>query len=109
MEKQLHGTWGEFEIILKSNYKLKYVVSIKSQNKKPQNLVFYIKGKDKKYDNLEELGKKLHGEIFKEEKIIVKWEWEYENVNNEEKNVQDTIDGETLNSYKFTICVIGHE
>ena len=109
MEKQLHGTSGEFKIILKSDYNIKYAIDFKSKNEKPQNLVFYIKGKDKKYNTLEEMAKELHGKIQKEERIIVKWEWEYENVNNQKKDIQDTKDGEKLSNYKFIIYAIGYK
>ena len=100
-EKIEPGTSGRFEIVLKTNQKIKYQVKFKSQNEKPENLVFKIEGKDRKYKTLEEIEQELKGEIEKDKTIFINWEWEYEV--NSIQNKQDTKDGEKLKQYIFTI------
>ncbi len=106
-EKIEPGTSGRFEIVLKTNQKIKYQVKFKSQNEKPENLVFKIEGKDRKYKTLEEIEQELKGEIEKDKTIFINWEWEYEV--NSVKNKQDTKDGEKLKQYIFTIYAIGYK
>lgn len=47
----------------------------------------------------------LKGEISKNKRIVIQWEWEYEK--SEIGNLQDTKDGENIKQYNFTIYVIG--
>ena len=74
-------------------------------NFKPHNLKFQIKGKDKKYEKLEDMQSQLQGEISENKRIIINWEWKYEE--NEIKDKQDTKDGQTIGKYYFTIYTIG--
>lgn len=104
-EKIAPGTKGEFEIVLESNEKTHYQIKFESKNEKPENLTFKIKGKDRKYQRLEEMEQDLKGEVKENKRIIIDWEWEYET--NEIKNLQDTKDGELIKQYNFTIYVIG--
>lgn len=104
-EKIAPGTKGAFEIVLESNKKTHYQIKFESKNKKPENLTFKIEGKDKKYQELEEMEQELKGEVKENKRIIIHWEWEYET--NEILNVQDTKDGEMIKQYNFTIYAIG--
>ena len=90
---------------METNEKINYKIKFKSENDKPQNLVFEIKGKDKKYKTLEEMEQELQGELHENKKIIIGWEWEYEKDVNQ--NLQDTEDGKKLLEYNFTIYAIG--
>ena len=103
------GTEGEFELILQANKDVNYQIEFTSQNVKPQNLTFSIKGKDQKYQRIEELTQELQGNIYKNEskKIIIQWIWDYET--DIEQDVQDTKDGTTLKDYRFYINAIGKE
>ncbi len=74
-------------------------------NNKPENLVFQIEGKDRKYEKLEDLEKELKGEINENKKIVIHWEWEYEK--NTLQDIQDTKDGENIKQYNFTIYASG--
>ena len=104
-EKIAPGTAGAFEILLETNEKISYEIKFESKNEKPKNLVFSIKGKDRKYNNLEDMEKELKGEITENKSIVINWQWEYEK--NETQNIQDTKDGEKLTKYNFTIFAIG--
>ena len=106
-EKIAPGTSGGFEILLKTNQKVKYQIKFKSKNDKPQNLIFKIEGKDRKYKNLEDMEQELQGEIEKNKKITINWNWQYEKDINQD--IQDTKDGEKLLEYNFTIyaeCIV---
>lgn len=107
MKKQLHGTKGEFEILLETNEKINYKVEFKNKNNKPKNLLFNVEGKDKKYSNLEDLNEQLKGVIQENTKITIQWQWDYENEKNALTNIQDTQDGIKLKEYNFTILAIG--
>ena len=104
-EKIAPGTAGAFEILLETNEKISYEIKFESKNEKPKNLVFSIKGKDRKYNNLEDMEEELKGEISENKRIVINWQWEYEK--NEIQNIQDTKDGEKLRKYNFTIFAIG--
>jgi len=108
-EKIAPGTEGEFEIKLKSNKAIYYEVDFLSQNRKPQNLVFSIKGDDKEYNKLEDLKQELQGDLEKMEtkSIIIQWKWSYDTGTKE--NIQDTKDGTTIKDYHFYIHAIGNE
>ena len=99
-----HGTSGKFEIILETNQKINYKIKFESKNDKPQNLSFWIDGKDKKYKRLEDMQNELQGEIDTNKSIIIDWSWDYEI--GENQNIQDTKDGENLTKYNFTIYAI---
>jgi len=92
---------------LKTNKKIDYCIKFKSKNEKPENLKFQIQGKDRKYTRLEDMEQELKGEINKNKRIIINWEWEYDK--NKIQDVQDTKDGETIKKYEFTIYAIGGE
>ncbi len=104
-EKIAPGTKGNFEILLETNEKIYYQINFESKTDKPQNLKFQIKGKDKKYEKLEDMQSQLQGEISENKRIIINWEWKYEE--NEIKDKQDTKDGQTIGKYYFTIYTIG--
>ena len=106
------GTKGYFDIVLnaqKSNARMIYKTQIKSNNEKPKNLKFNIKGKNLNVENIEELESFLQGKIEKGEKkiITIEWKWEYESA--EKNNIQDTIDGQNIKKYNFEIDVISTE
>ena len=103
-EKIAPGTSGKFGILLETNQKVKYQVKFESKNDKPQNLIFEIEGKDRKYNSLEDMEQDLQGEIEKDKKITINWKWQYEE--NAEQNIQDTKDGEKLLVYNFTIYTV---
>ena len=98
------GTKGKFEIIIYSNKDCYYQVYFQNEMEKPKNMVFYIT-KENKVKTLEELQKQLKGRVEKDipKKIIVFWEWKYEN--GMEENGQDTKDGKNLENYCFDIVV----
>lgn len=108
-EKIAPGTEGEFEIKLKSNKSIYYEIDFLSQNKKPQNLFFSIKGDNKKYNKLEDLKQELQGDLDKMEtkSIIIQWKWDYDT--GTEENIQDTKDGTSIKDYHFYIHAIGNE
>lgn len=108
-EKIAPGTEGEFEIKLKSNKSIYYEIDFLSQNKKPKNLVFSIKGDTKRYSKLEDLRNELQGDLNKMEtkSIIIQWKWDYET--GTEENIQDTKDGTSIKDYHFYIHAIGNE
>lgn len=101
------GTSGDFEIVLTSNYDLKYQIGFISKNTKPKNLQFYVSEEGKKYNTLEELQQELKGKIRKNEviKTCIFWEWKYEIESNTDR--QDTRDGENIKEYNFEIYTIG--
>lgn len=104
-EKIAPGTKGAFEILLETDEKINYQIKFESKNKKPQNLIFQIDKNDRKYKSLEDMEAELKGEISKNKRIIIYWEWEYEK--NAIENLQDTKDGESIKQYCFTIYGIG--
>ena len=108
-EKIAPGTEGEFEIKLKSNKSIYYEIDFLSQNKKPQNLFFSIKGNNKRYSKLEDLRDELQGDLDKMEtkSIIIQWKWDYDT--GTEENIQDTKDGTSIKDYHFYIHAIGNE
>ena len=108
-DKIAPGTKGEFGITLKSSKDLNYNINFKSNNEKPQNLLFNIKGKPEKYSSLDELEKYLEGIIRQNSKIkvYIEWSWEYES--NLYNDIQDTIDGENLREYNFDINITSYE
>lgn len=108
-EKIAPGTNGKFDIILNSNFNLKYIVNFKDINEKPKNLKFKIYVNDiflSQKDSLET----LTGTINKNQtiKITVDWYWNYENENEKDIN-QDTIDSKNIREYKFDIYTLGEE
>lgn len=103
-EKIAPGTEGEFEILLHSNKKMNYRIKFKSKNQKPKNLNFKIQGKDRKYNQLEEMQEELKGEINGKKRLRIQWKWNYEK--DETQDLQDTKDGETIKEYNFTIYAI---
>lgn len=114
-EKIAPGTNGSFNIILDSNYDLKYTIGFNSINEKPKNLNFRAIKNEKiigEADSLEKLSEKLTGYINKNEKIniTVNWYWDYESQQDkEETDRQDTKDSENIERYQFKIYTLGEE
>lgn len=108
-EKIAPGTEGEFEIKLKSNKSIYYEINFLSQNKKPKNLVFSIKGDNKRYSKLEDLRDELQGNLNKMEtkSIIIQWKWDYDT--GAKEDMQDTKDGTSIKDYHFYIHATGNE
>lgn len=108
-EKIAPGTEGEFEIKLKSNKSIYYEINFLSQNKKPKNLVFSIKGDNKRYSKLEDLRDELQGNLNKMEtkSIIIQWKWDYDT--GVKEDMQDTKDGTSIKDYHFYIHATGNE
>ncbi len=104
-EKIAPGTKGNFEIVLETNEKIYYQIKFESKTDKPQNLKFQMNGEGREYEKLEDMQSQLQGEINENKRIIINWEWKYEE--NETKDKQDTKDGQTIGKYNFTIYAIG--
>lgn len=109
-EKIAPGVSGEFDIIinsLDSTSKIKYQIDFKSKNDKPKNLLFNIKEDEEKHKSLEDLQKKLVGVLDENssKRITIQWSWQYENTIAE--NVQDTLDGQNIQTYNFDVNIIG--
>lgn len=88
-----------------SNEKINYQIKFESKNEKPKNLHFRMEGKDRKYKKLEDMEEELRGEVEKNKKIKIHWQWEYER--NEIQDLEDTKDGEKIKQYNFMIYTIG--
>lgn len=114
-KKVAPGTNGKFNIVLNSTRDLQYQVKFSSTSAKPQNLKFMALTNGEKItkaSELEELSENLKGIILKKQKvsITVLWYWPYEGENQEEQvDIQDTIDGKNIEKYKFDILVLGEE
>ncbi len=114
-KKVAPGTNGKFNIVLNSTRDLQYQVKFSSTSAKPQNLKFMALTNGEKItkaSELEELSENLKGIILKNQKvsITVLWYWPYEGENQEEQvDIQDTIDGKNIEKYKFEILVLGEE
>lgn len=114
-KKVAPGTNGKFNIVLNSTRDLQYQVKFSSTSAKPQNLKFMALTNGEKItkaSELEELSENLKGIILKNQKvsITVLWYWLYEGENQEEQvDIQDTIDGKNIEKYKFDILVLGEE
>ena len=114
-KKVAPGTNGKFNIVLNSTRDLQYQVKFSSTSAKPQNLKFMALTNGEKItkaSELEELSENLKGIILKNQKvsITVLWYWPYEGENQEEQvDIQDTIDGKNIEKYKFDILVLGEE
>lgn len=61
--------------------------------------------KDRKYQKLEDMEQELKGVVNKNKRIIIYWEWKYEE--DKTQDLQDTKDGENIKQYNFTIYTIG--
>ena len=114
-ERIAPGTSGKFQIELSSNKKIKYQINLKNETQKPQNLYFKINIKNRdllESNSLEELEKELQGVIYKNEKVIINFEW-YWKFQDEDSTVttdiQDTNDSKKIKQYKFIIQVKGVE
>ena len=89
---------------LQANEKTNYQIKFQSKNEKPQNLKFYIEGKDREYEKLEDIEKDLKGVIEGNKGIVINWEWKYDE--NKTNDLQDTKDGENIDRYNFLIYTI---
>lgn len=105
-EKIAPGTRGHFIIRIKTNKEIKYKISFKDENAKPQNLVFYIGNSERYYRNIEELSEELIGRLKKNEEndVIINWKWNY--YQGQESDIQDTKDGMKIRQYNFKIYLI---
>ncbi len=86
---------------------MNYQIQFEDKNSKPQNLIFGIEGKDRKYKKLKDMEVDLQGEVKGNKRIIINWQWEYEQ--SQKANWQDTKDGETIKQYQFIIYAIGKQ
>lgn len=88
-------------------------MEFKSQNEKPYNLKFRLKEKKEEYRTLEELQNSMQGEIHINEtkKIDICWEWKYESDSQNVKiqDIRDVTDSIKIQTYNFTINVLGEE
>ena len=75
-EKIAPRTQGSFEIQLVANQKMNYQIRFEDKNSKPQNLIFEIEGKDRKYKNLKDMEVDLQGKVRENKRIIINWQWE---------------------------------
>ena len=114
-ERIAPGTSGKFQIELSSNKKIKYQINLKNETQKPQNLYFKINIKNRdllESNSIEELEKELQGVIYKNEKVIINFEW-YWKFQDEDSTVttdiQDPNDSKKIKQYKFIIQVKGVE
>lgn len=103
-DKIAPGAKGNFEIVVETNEKVYYQIQFESKSEKPKNLKFQIDGKERKYEKLEDIQQELQGEISENKRIVINWEWKYEE--NETEDKQDTKDGQTIGEYCFTIYCI---
>lgn len=113
------GVKGSFGInisTLKSTVDMSYKIQFEDVTRdKPTNMIFKVRGSNHTYKTLQELENDLYGSIRKRttQQIIIDWEWNYETGNDEksieENDLKDTIEGKSLQSYKFKINVIGEE
>lgn len=113
------GISGNFSIIMstkRSDVDMDYMIFFKDlNNEKPKNMIFKIRGDDRKYLSLQELEKSLKGRINKHsrKKIIIEWEWCYETGKSQKEIMEndkfDTENGKKLKKYQFNINVIGEE
>lgn len=114
-EKIAPGTSGKFQIELSSNKKIKYQINLKNETPKPQNLFFKINIKNRdllESNSLEELEKELQGVIYKNEKVIINFEWYWkfqDKYSTVTTDIQDTNDSKNIKQYKFIIQVKGVE
>ena len=110
------GVSGSFAIVIstkESNVDMNYEIEFKDlTQEKPKNLVFKIRGDNLQYSSLQDLEKRLKGLINRRNttKVIIDWEWPYESKTDVSLGDKvDTLEGETLNTYKFLINVQGTE
>ena len=114
-EKIAPGTSGRFQIELSSNKKIKYQINLKNETPKPQNLFFKINIKNRdllESNSLEELEKELQGVIYKNEKVIINFEWYWkfqDKYSTVTTDIQDPNDSKNIKQYKFIIQVKGVE
>ena len=108
-EKIAPGTYGEFEILLSASKKMKYQIRFDSKNTKPKNIVFNIKGQEKKYNRLEDCEDNLRGILNNSDTqhIVIQWSWQYET--SRQNDIQDTADGENIIEYNFDINVLSYD
>lgn len=108
-EKIAPGIEGNFDILLYSNYNVKYSIKFQNKSNKPQNLKFNIEGTNIQESNLENLSTNLSGTLLKNQnkKITINWKWEYEN--GESGNIKDTEDAILIDKYYFDILALGEE
>ena len=88
-EKVAPGTSGSFYVDLISDSNLQYELEIVNKNEKPKNFEFEIEEKEGRIEK------------NKIKKVRINWKWLYEI--NEEEDIQDTKDGETLEKFNFEI------
>ena len=113
------GDAGSFSIVInaqKSRVDMRYGIQFQDENgQKPSHIVFKIRGEEETYGTLQEMEKRLSGNIeAKSQKtIILDWEWKFETGENEEiigeNDKIDTKEGEELDDYQFKILVTGEE
>ena len=99
------GSHGKFTIKLSKQVKTNFKINLSETETKPQNLIFIIG--EQKYNSIKQMEEKITQELQENGKIIINWEWLY--YNNQQKDIQDTEDGENLEKYYFEIQAIIEE
>lgn len=96
------GSYGKFDIKLIKPINSSCEIIVKDITNKPQNLIFLLDGK--KYNTIEEMQKILNEKLQTKNKVTIHWKWNYDS--GEEKDIQDTDDGEKAERYIFEIKAI---
>lgn len=96
------GNYGKFDIKLIKPINSNCEIIVKDITNKPQNLIFLLDGK--KYNTIEEMQKNLSEKLQTKNKVTIHWKWNYDS--GEEKDIQDTEDGEKAERYIFEIKAI---
>ena len=117
MEKQHHGTSGNFDLVIdatESEVGVQYVVDFKNETNKPENLKFTYK--DKTFDEIEDYEDVFTGVIDADDTnktrvLTVEWQWPYE-TETEDKTVAENDNTDTNNGlnaldYSFDVVVTG--
>ena len=96
------GTKGEFVIIIKKDPDLKCKMIFTNITKQPKNLKFYLNGNT--YNTLEEMQSEINKVLQEKDRVTINWEWKYNS--DEQSDIEDTQDGESLKEYVFNMDTI---
>lgn len=96
------GDSGKFTIKLTKPNGTNCKILINEITSKPRNLMFILDGK--KFSSLEKIQENINQKFQNQDKITINWIWQYDE--NQENNIQDTIDGQKAFKYIFEIKAI---